>query len=59
VKPGDEVVLLGSQSGAVIGAAEVAATIGTVPHEILCRTGARIVRTYDAEPSPVTGRATP
>ncbi|MDA1094986.1 MAG: alanine racemase [Acidobacteria bacterium] len=48
VSPGDEVVLLGSQDGATIGADEVAATIGTVPHEILCRTGSRIVRTYEA-----------
>jgi alanine racemase len=48
VSPGDEVVLLGSQSGGMIGADEVAATIGTVPHEILCRTGSRIVRSYDA-----------
>ena len=32
----------------VIGADDVAATIGTVPHEILCRTGSRIVRSYDA-----------
>ena len=50
VTPGDEVVLLGTQAGASIDAGEVAETIGTVPHEILCRTGSRIVRTYDAEP---------
>ena len=47
VSPGDAVVLLGSQPGGMIGADEVAATIGTVPHEILCRTGSRIVRSYD------------
>jgi alanine racemase len=46
VTPGDEVVLLGSQGGARIDAGEVAAAIGTVPHEILCRTGSRIIRTY-------------
>ena len=50
VTPGDEVVLLGTQAGASIDAGEVAEAIGTVPHEILCRTGSRIVRTYDAEP---------
>jgi alanine racemase len=46
VTPGDEVVLLGSQGGARIDVGEVAAAIGTVPHEILCRTGSRIIRTY-------------
>jgi alanine racemase len=56
VSPGDEVVLLGSQGDASIGAGEVAATIGTVPHEILCRTGSRIVRTYEAAPIPATGQ---
>ena len=50
VTPGDEVVLLGTQAGASIDAGEVAAAIGTVPHEILCRTGSRIVRTYDRAP---------
>ena len=47
VTPGDEVVLLGTQAGTSIDAAEVAAAVGTVPHEILCRTGSRIVRTYE------------
>lgn len=49
VTPGDEVVLLGSQSGASIDVTEVAEAVGTVPHEILCRTGSRIVRTYGPE----------
>jgi alanine racemase len=53
VSPGDEVVLLGSQAGEMIGADEVAATIGTVPHEILCRTGSRILRSYDPSDPPV------
>ena len=46
VTPGDEVVLVGAQSGARIDAGEIAAALGTVPHEVLCRTGSRIVRTY-------------
>lgn len=46
VTPGDEVVLVGEQSGRRIGAGEIAAELGTVPHEVLCRTGSRIVRTY-------------
>ena len=46
VTPGDEVVLVGEQSRRRIGAGEIAAALGTVPHEVLCRTGSRIVRTY-------------
>ena len=45
--PGDDVVILGGQAGARIGANEVARAIGTVPHEVLCRVGARIGRTYN------------
>ena len=45
--PGDEVVLLGAQGADAIGARDVARAIGTVPHEILCRIGARIERTYN------------
>ena len=47
VSPGDEVVLIGTQNGTRIGVDEVAAALGTVPHEILCRTGSRISRSYD------------
>ena len=50
VAPGDEVVLVGAQSGARIDAGEIAAALGTVPHEILCRTGSRIVRAYAGRP---------
>jgi alanine racemase len=49
VSPGDEVVLLGPQGEVCIDAGEVAEVIGTVPHEVLCRTGNRIVRTYAGE----------
>jgi alanine racemase len=44
--PGDEVVFLGSQGGDRIDVREMAATIGTIPYEILCRIGARIERLY-------------
>ncbi len=54
VTPGDEVVLLGGQGEVSIAADEVAETIGTVPHEILCRTGSRIVRHYGSESGPVS-----
>ena len=39
VGPGDEVVFLGSQAGQIIDAREMAAWIGTIPYEILCRLG--------------------
>jgi alanine racemase len=47
VSPGDEVVLIGSQGHERIDAREMAATIGTIPYEILCRIGSRIERVYD------------
>ena len=46
VSPGDPVVIIGEQGGARIDAREIARAIGTVPHEILCRTGARIARVH-------------
>jgi alanine racemase len=50
IQPGDEVVLLGrqgSESWQQIDAREVAAAIGTIPWEIVCRLGTRIERQYD------------
>ena len=50
VQPGDEVVLLGRQgeeSWQQIDAREVAAAVGTIPWEIVCRLGTRIERHYD------------
>ena len=46
VSPGDDVVVIGAQGDDRIDACEVARCIGTVPHEILCRTGTRIERIY-------------
>jgi alanine racemase len=49
VRPGDEVVLLGrqgSESWQSIDAREMAAAIGTIPWEIVCRLGTRIERQY-------------
>ena len=46
VSPGDEVVIIGSQAGERIDVREIAATIGTIPWEILCRIGSRIERVY-------------
>ena len=50
VGPGDEVVLIGSQgteSHQTIDAREMAAWIGTIPYEVLCRLGSRVERKYD------------
>jgi alanine racemase len=50
VRPGDEVVFLGQQgreSWQRIDAREMAAAIGTIPWEIVCRLGTRIERHYD------------
>jgi alanine racemase len=50
VSTGDEVVLLGTQGEAswqTIDAREMAAWIGTIPYEVLCRLGARVARLYD------------
>jgi alanine racemase len=47
ISPGDEVVLIGSQGADRIDAREMAATIGTIPWEIVCRIGSRIERVYD------------
>lgn len=49
VNPGDEVVFLGTQgegAAATLDAREMAAAIGTIPYEILCRLGARVQRVY-------------
>ena len=46
VEPGDEVVILGSQGDDRIDVREMAATIGTIPWEIVCRIGTRIQRVY-------------
>jgi len=49
VAPGDEVVIIGrqgSESWQQIDAREMAAAIGTIPYEIVCRIGSRIERQY-------------
>ena len=46
VSTGDEVVIVGEQGGEAIGMREVAASIGTIPYELLCRVGSRIERVY-------------
>jgi alanine racemase len=49
VAPGDEVVILGAQGDVAsqrIDAREMAASIGTIPWEIVCRLGTRVERQY-------------
>jgi alanine racemase len=47
VSPGDEVVIIGSQGAERIDVREMAAQVGTIPYEILCRIGSRIERIYE------------
>jgi len=50
VSPGDEVVIIGRQgeeSWQQIDAREMAAAIGTIPYEVVCRIGSRIERVYE------------
>ena len=46
VAPGDEVVIIGEQGDESMGVREMAAAIGTIPYELLCRLGSRIQRVY-------------
>jgi alanine racemase len=59
VRPGDEVVILGQQgeeSWQRIDAREIAASIGTIPWEVVCRLGTRVERQYTASTTPSIGR---
>src|SRR5947207_14793045 len=44
--PGDEVVIIGRQGNDKVDAREMAAAIGSIPWEIVCRVGTRIERVY-------------
>ena len=46
VRPGDEVVLIGSQGKQRIRAEELAEIIGTIPYEVVCNIGRRVPRVY-------------
>jgi len=46
VSPGDDVVIIGTQDDSRIEVREVAAAIGTIPWEVVCRIGSRIQREY-------------
>jgi alanine racemase len=57
VSVGDEVVLIGSQGGASLSAAEWAATLGTISYEVLCGIGPRVPRVYIGAGDRDRGRA--
>ena len=46
LSPGDEVVIIGGQGDDRVDAREMAAAIGTIPWEVVCRVGSRIERLY-------------
>ncbi|WP_170315062.1 alanine racemase [Saccharibacillus brassicae] len=46
IQEGEEVVLLGSQSGEVISADEIAAKLGTIHYEVVCMLANRVPRIY-------------
>jgi alanine racemase len=46
VRVGDEAVLIGRQGSDAITAEEVAASMGTISYEVLCRIGPRVPRIY-------------
>ncbi len=46
IKVGDRATLFGFNSGAFVGADEVAKTVGTIPYELLCAVGDRFKRVY-------------
>ena len=53
VKPGDPVVLIGTQGDSAITADEMADTVGTISYEILCGLGHRVPRQYIQNGQPV------
>jgi alanine racemase len=57
VRTGDEVVIIGAQGGDRLDVREVAATIGSIPWEVLCRIGSRIERVYGPAPPGLHARA--
>jgi alanine racemase len=46
VKPGDEVVLIGTQGSEIITAEELAELSNTIPYEVVCNIGHRVPRIY-------------
>jgi len=53
IKAGEEVVLIGQQSGECISAEELAAKLGTIPYEVVCMIAHRVPRSYISGDKPV------
>lgn len=53
IKAGEEVVLIGQQSGECISAEELAAKLGTIPYEVVCMIAHRVPRLYTRGDRPV------
>ncbi len=53
VSRGDEVVLFGRQGEAELAVAEIAAKTHSIPYEIICGIGRRVVRVYHSSGEPV------
>ncbi|MBO2943737.1 alanine racemase [Paenibacillus sp. F411] len=54
IKAGEEVVLIGRQSGECISADELASRLGTIPYELVCMIAHRVPRTYIRGGMPIT-----
>lgn len=52
IKVGEEVVLIGQQSGGVISADELASAMGTIPYELICMLAHRVLRVYKRTGAP-------
>jgi len=50
VRPGHEAVLIGRQGDMQITASDLAAWLGTIPYEVLCSIGPRVIRRYSPHP---------
>ncbi len=55
VEPGEEVVLIGRQNNEVISAVDIAATLGTIPYEVISAISARVPRIYVHDEGTSTG----
>ncbi|WP_435922150.1 alanine racemase [Paenibacillus sp. DYY-L-2] len=53
IQAGEEVVLIGQQSGGIITAGELASALGTIPYELICMLAHRVPRAYARSGEPV------
>lgn len=54
IQAGEEVVLIGQQSGSAITADELASKLGTIHYELVCMLANRVARVYISSGEPVT-----